>query len=153
MTGGIRVEAVAADGERLEDLVAQFEAYRAHYGGPPAAARARDWLRDHLANGRLLGFVAYADGRAAGMATVAPSPASHALGTAWSIRDLYVDAASRRRGVARALLDAVTSGARSAGVLRVSLLTEVDNTAARTLYADYGFAPVEGYVTMSMEPD
>ena len=59
---------------------------------------------------------------------------------------MYVDALGtalryRRRGVARALLAAVEDRARSVGLGRVSLETEVDNHAARSLYESCGFLP------------
>lgn len=58
---------------------------------------------------------------------------------------LYVDALAtaerfRRRGVARALLDAAEDRARSIGLRLVSLDTEVPNTRARALYRGAGYA-------------
>jgi ribosomal protein S18 acetylase RimI-like enzyme len=56
-------------------------------------------------------------GRACGFITTTVMPASLMLGTAWSIRDLYVAPQCRRSGVARALLQHVVDHARAAGVL------------------------------------
>lgn len=71
------------------------------------------------------------------MERATPAPAADSL---------YVDALGtapgfRRRGVARALLAAAEDRARRLGLGRVSLETEVDNEAARALYAACGFVP------------
>jgi ribosomal protein S18 acetylase RimI-like enzyme len=57
---------------------------------------------------------------------------------------LYIDALAtapefRRQGVARALLAAAEEEARSLGLIRVCLETEVDNRPARSLYESCGF--------------
>lgn len=59
---------------------------------------------------------------------------------------LYVDALAtapefRRRGVARALLDAAADEARRLGLIRICLETEADNVPARRLYESCGFQP------------
>jgi ribosomal protein S18 acetylase RimI-like enzyme len=64
-----------------------------------------------------------------------PTPPPHAL---------YVDAVAtssnhRRRGVASALLDAAAAEARELGCTHLALETEVENTAARSLYRAKGF--------------
>ena len=50
------------------------------------------------------------------------------------LQDLFVDAQVRGQGVARALIDAVGSVARSRGAARLYWLTHQDNATARTLY-------------------
>ncbi len=50
------------------------------------------------------------------------------------LQDLFVDAQLRGKGVARALIDAVGSVARSRGAARLYWLTHQDNATARTLY-------------------
>ena len=45
----------------------------------------------------------------------------------------------RRRGVARALLDAAADEARRLGLIRICLETEADNVPARRLYESCGF--------------
>jgi ribosomal-protein-alanine N-acetyltransferase len=57
------------------------------------------------------------------------------------ILTLAVDPAHRRRGVARALLEAATAAARTSGAETLFLEVAADNTAAVALYGAAGFAP------------
>ncbi|MFB6398247.1 GNAT family N-acetyltransferase [Polymorphospora lycopeni] len=133
------------------DRVAElFDAYRVHYGLPAAPAATRRWLAEQLTAGRLQVAAGVRDGRAHGFVTRTVLPASLLLGTAWMIRDLYVDPAHRRSGLARELLRHVVDEARAAGALRISLQTEPDNAAALRLYAGFGFRAVDGLKSLSL---
>jgi ribosomal protein S18 acetylase RimI-like enzyme len=71
---------------------------------------------------------------------VLPIPANaHVL----EIKGLSVSPAHRRRGVATALLHAAVEQARAAGAERLTLRVLGHNTAARELYAAFGFE-IEG---------
>jgi GNAT superfamily N-acetyltransferase len=126
-----------------------FDAYRGHYGANPAPEATERWLREQLTWDRLKIFAAEEGDQVAGMATVAVVPAALTLRTVWMIRDLYVDPGHRREGVAGALLTHVTDAARVQGAHRVSLQTEVGNTAAQALYASFGFEPVTGLTLLN----
>ncbi|WNM39468.1 GNAT family N-acetyltransferase [Micromonospora halotolerans] len=136
--------------DAFEPVATLFDDYRAHYGQPPSAARTRGWLHDQVVQRRLAVAAAVRGAQVCGFVTTAITPASLLLGAAWSIRDLYVDPHHRRSGIAKALLQHVVDEARAAGALRVSLQTEVDNTAARTLYAEVGFRPVSGLELLNL---
>ena len=58
------------------------------------------------------------------------------------INDLAVDAAHRRRGIARELLRYLIDGARRRGCGRATLEVRVENVPARTLYEGFGFEVV-----------
>ncbi|MEU6860327.1 ribosomal protein S18-alanine N-acetyltransferase [Glycomyces sp. NPDC046736] len=65
-------------------------------------------------------------------------------GTAYSgdeawINNIAVDAAYRRRGIARALMDDLIARARAGGAKALFLEVAVDNAPAQRLYDDYGF--------------
>ena len=144
--GTIEVSEVA---EASAPVVRLFDEYREHYGEVPDSARSTAWLNEHLGAGALIGFLAHRDGEAAGLALVAPVPASLRLGQFWQVRDLFVTPDHRRRGVAAALLSGVRQLALTRGATRLSLATESDNTAALDLYERTGFEPVTGYVSLS----
>jgi ribosomal protein S18 acetylase RimI-like enzyme len=125
-------------------VAALFDDYRAHYGWPPSPQLTRDWLHAQVTRQAMMITAALRSGRACGFIAVSVMPASLALGTAWSIRDLYVAPAHRRTGIARVLLQQVIDDARQAGAHRVSLQTETSNTPALTLYTAADFQPVTG---------
>jgi N-acetylglutamate synthase-like GNAT family acetyltransferase len=90
------------------------------------------------------------NGQACGFITTTVMPASLMLGTAWSIRDIYVVPQRRRAGIARTLIQHVINEARSAGAYRVSLQTEAGNTAALMLYTAAGFQRVSDLETLNL---
>jgi ribosomal protein S18 acetylase RimI-like enzyme len=71
-----------------------------------------------------------------GRASPSPPPA------AFYIDALATDAAYRRRGLARALLDEAERQARSRGLPAIALDTTLDNKPARSLYVNAGFDEV-----------
>jgi ribosomal protein S18 acetylase RimI-like enzyme len=131
-------------------VAALFDDYRAHYGRPPSPQFTHDWLDGQLAGHRMAIAAAMHAGQACGFITTTVMPASLMLGTAWSVRDLYVVPQRRRGGIARALLQHVVDDARAAGACRVSLQTEADNTPALRLYTAAGFQPVSGLELLSL---
>jgi len=127
-----------------------FDEYRVHYGWPSAPERTLDWLRTQLASWRLMAWTASDDASPVGLVTVAPVPASLALGVAWQVRDLYVSPHARRRGLARTLMEHVLVKANAAAVTRVSLSTEIDNAPALQLYRQLGFETVDGLCLLNL---
>src|SRR6478736_2942312 len=99
----------------LPALARLFDEYREHYGERPDLAGSQAWLRRHLASGALRAFLANQGDGVAGLALVAPIPASQRLGHFWQLRDLFVTVRHRRLGVAGALLRAVRDAALSNG--------------------------------------
>jgi ribosomal protein S18 acetylase RimI-like enzyme len=131
-------------------VAALFDDYRAHYGQRPSPRLAQEWLHGQLAQHRMTIAAAIRAGRACGFITATIMPASLMLGTAWSIRDLYVVPQQRRSGIAHALLQHVVGEARAAGANRVSVQTEADNGPALRLYAAAGFEPVSGLELLNL---
>ena len=123
----------------LDALAALFDAYRQFYGQPSDLTRARQWLRERLRFGESVVLVAKRGGAAAGFVQLYPMFSSVRTAKTWILNDLYVDAGSRRGGVARSLLDAAASFAREDGAAGVSLETTLDNAAARALYRAVGW--------------
>jgi ribosomal protein S18 acetylase RimI-like enzyme len=131
-------------------VAALFDDYRAHYGQPPSLGLAHEWLHRQLAQHRMTIAAAIQAGHACGFITTVVMPASLMLGTAWSIRDLYVAPQQRRSGIAHALIQHVVGEARAAGANRVSVQTEADNRPALRLYTAVGFQPVSGLEVLNL---
>ena len=64
------------------------------------------------------------------------------VGDAAEILTVGVVPAARRRGIARALIDALLDHARTRGATEAFLEVRVDNDGARALYASEGFAEI-----------
>ncbi|WP_175441529.1 GNAT family N-acetyltransferase [Micromonospora humi] len=137
----------------FDEFAVLFDDYRVHYGQPSALQSTRSWLREQVARHRLAAAAAIRAQEVCGFITVTVMPASLRLGTAWSIRDLYVAPDHRRTGIADALLRHVIRNAGDAGAHRVSLQTETDNVPALTLYTDIGFQPVTGLELLNLTVD
>jgi GNAT superfamily N-acetyltransferase len=135
----------------IHALAEIFDLYRAHYGETPDPARSAAWLEQNLGTGRLRAFVAEEGAKLVGFATTTELPASLRLAHFWQIRDLFVLPTHRRLGVGRAILDAVREAAITSGALRLVVQTEEDNAPALRLYADCGYAPIEGYRSLSLQ--
>jgi ribosomal protein S18 acetylase RimI-like enzyme len=84
-------------------------------------------------------FVAEVDGEVAGAASLWIQPRLNWLTPQAWIPDLYVDPPFRRRGAARALLDACVAEARSRGCHVLVLESGHHRAEAHELYEAYGF--------------
>lgn len=104
------------------------------------ADHLRSWTEEALQDGRLQVWLAETEGRAVGCAAVNPYPhmpsAQYPAGWGWYLLNVYVKPASRRAGVATALLAAVGAAAREQGVDALSLHSTAD---AHGLYERFGF--------------
>ncbi|WP_320068875.1 GNAT family N-acetyltransferase [Micromonospora sp. RTGN7] len=147
------VEPITSTHPAFDQVAALFDDYRAHYGQPSAPQNTRSWLHEQVTQHRLTAAAAIRAEEACGFITVTIMPASLMLGTAWSIRDLYVAPDYRRTGIANALLQHVIHNAGNAGAHRVSLQTETDNVPALMLYTDIGFQPVTGLELLNLTLD
>ena len=123
----------------LDALAALFDAYRQFYEQPSDLPRARQWLRERLRFGESMVLVAKRGGIAVGFTQLYPMFSSVRTARTWILNDLFVDAGARRKGVARALLDAAAAFAREDGAMGISLETSQDNAAARALYRAAGW--------------
>ena len=99
----------------------------------------REVFLAHLDHEDALVFVAELDGQVAGAVSFWIQPRLNwTTPQAW-IPDLYVDPAFRRRGLARALLDACAEEARRRGCHRLVLESGDHRAEAHQLYESYGF--------------
>jgi len=125
--------------EDLDAVAPLFDAYRGFYGQASDLPRARDWLKARMQASESVVLLAEADGKALGFVQLYPMFSSVGTARTWILNDLYVDAAARRGGVARTLLDAAAGFARDDGARSIVLETTRDNTPARALYRNAGW--------------
>jgi ribosomal protein S18 acetylase RimI-like enzyme len=107
--------------------------YKAFYKTELSDAKYEETWRRLMGGEGVYGYAARLDGRLVGIA--------HYLfhANAWMddvcyLQDLFVDAAARGKGVARALIEQVARRARERGAPRLYWLTQHDNATARALY-------------------
>lgn len=147
----IKLADVAADGPGFPEACALFDDYRAHYGAERSPDRVREWLGEQISTDRLAMVLAVQAELPCGFVTAAAAPASLRLGTAWLVRDLWVDPAHRNAGIARTLVSHVIDVARAQGALRVGVQTEPGNDAALSLYRSLGFAEITGLSVLGFD--
>ncbi len=127
-----------------DDVPALQELWRGFAEEIPDLAHRDDDLDEELqeiadlVNGDGIVLVAEDDGVAVGLAL------GRRLGTkAFELRDLYVEPAARRAGLAAALTLEFVARARERGAEVVELEVLASNAVARAVYDRWGFAPVE----------
>lgn len=137
------VRATPADAPRLVPI---FEAYRAFYGKPPAEEASLAFLSERLDRGESAVFLALAapsnpcdEPAIVGFVQLYPTFSSVNLRRIWTLNDLFVVEAYRRRGVARQLIAAAVALARETSARSLALLTEETNTPAQALYESLGW--------------
>ena len=123
----------------LDAVAPLFDAYRRFYDQPGDLARARDFLRERLERDESVVLLAQVDGRPAGFTQLYRMFSSVRTTRTYILNDLFVAEDARRRGVARALLDAAARFAREDGAAGISLETMQDNAPARALYRAAGW--------------
>jgi GNAT superfamily N-acetyltransferase len=84
-------------------------------------------------------FVARDESQVVGMASLIYTISTAEGGTAALFEDLVVLPGHRRRGIASSLVAFVIEHARKYGVLRLTLLTDLQNERAHALYRKLGF--------------
>ena len=96
-------------------------------------------FQEHLEHPDAEIFVAELDGSIAGAVSLWFRPRLNWPTPEGWIPDLYIDPAFRRRGAARALLDACVAAARTRGCHRLILESGHERAEAHQLYDSYGF--------------
>ena len=128
-----------ADTKDLEALAELFDGYRRFYQQASDVGGALAFLAERIIAKESVLLLAQIDGKAAGFVQLYPIFSSVRMGRVWTLNDLYVVAEARRRGVARALLDASIAFARETGALGLQLETGIGNLTAQALYRNAGW--------------
>ena len=92
------------------------------------------WARLHDRNEPMWLLGGYVDGRLRGIVHYLYHRSCWTVGDYCYLQDLFVAEEARKRGLGRALIEAVYREARSAGASRVYWLTHETNATARALY-------------------
>jgi GNAT superfamily N-acetyltransferase len=125
----------------LDTVAPLFDGYRQFYGQPADLSRAHDFLAERIRLHESVILLARddEDGQGLGFTQLYPLFSSVRTVRTWLLNDLFVAAAARRRGVAKALLEAAVEHARALGAASLSLSTALDNAPAKALYESMGW--------------
>lgn len=133
-------EAALDDIPQLCDLLALLFTQEAEFA--PDRTRQADGLREIIAHPEVGRIVILREGDAViAMANLLFTVSTALGGRVALLEDVIVHPDYRGGGVGSQLLQAVVELARNAGCLRITLLTDRDNAAARRFYARHGFEP------------
>ena len=117
-----------------------FDEYRQFYKLPTDLARSTEYISARLAAGDSVVLVGADESQQLlGFTQLYPTWCSLLAGPVYVLYDLYVPPRARRRGVARALLEAAADRARRDGKLRMTLSTAMTNVNAQALYESLGW--------------
>jgi ribosomal protein S18 acetylase RimI-like enzyme len=117
-----------------------FDEYRQFYKLPTDLGKAGAYLEARLAAGDSVVLVAADESQQLlGFTQLYPTWCSLLAAPVYMLYDLYVAPGARRRGVARALLEAAAERARLDGKLRMTLSTARTNAGAQALYESLGW--------------
>jgi len=124
----------------LPSLGRLFDEYRQFYMLPTNVQRATEYIAARIAAGDSVVLVAAEESeQLLGFTQLYPTWCSLLAGPVYVLYDLYVPPRARRRGVARALLEAAADRARRDGMLRMTLSTAKTNVNAQALYESLGW--------------
>ncbi|HWI35601.1 MAG TPA: GNAT family N-acetyltransferase [Burkholderiales bacterium] len=124
--------------EQLVELLEQLFSQEAEF--QPDAGKQKRALEAILASpatGKL--FVAREGKRVVAMASLLYTISTAEGGKAALFEDLVVHPDERKRGIGEALLKYVIEQARAEGILRITLLTDMQNERAQAMYRRVGF--------------
>jgi GNAT superfamily N-acetyltransferase len=127
-----------------------------HYGEKPAALREIEaavagWLEPKP--GHALFVIACADGVPAGYASVAVTPPAMGLASALYLKELYVGARMRSRGVGHELLSFLAEYCLAENIERIDLTTAAGNDAGIRFYEREGAAVQHQKVSLRFEKE
>lgn len=123
---------------QLVALLGQLFSEEAEFAPDPAKQmRALELILADASEGTV--YVAREEGRVVAMASLVYTVSTAEGGRAALFEDLVVEPGHRGRGIASALATFVIEEARGRGVLRLTLLTDMQNHRAQALYRKLGF--------------
>lgn len=125
--------------EDLAVLVPLFDGYRQFYQQPSDPALAERFLRERLARGDSVIFLAEDESGPLGFTQLYPIFSSISAAPAWVLNDLFVSPGARRSGAGRALLERARQHGIETGARWLSLSTGRENREAQALYEKLGW--------------
>ncbi|MDB6060671.1 MAG: family acetyltransferase [Verrucomicrobiaceae bacterium] len=137
------VRANYADADHAAAIIALLDGYArdASGGGVPLRDEVKRELVSVLAGcANALTLLAYCNDEPAGLLNAFETVSTFNARPLLNIHDIAVSTQFRRRGIARAMMDALEQIARERGCCKITLEVLEGNLGAQTLYREVGFA-------------
>ncbi|MGD1908954.1 MAG: GNAT family N-acetyltransferase [Leptolyngbyaceae cyanobacterium] len=128
-----------ATSDHLGDVAPLFDQYRVFYGQSSDFPGAQKFIAARLQHQDSTIFLAMDAGKAVGFTQLYPCLSSVSMGRIWILNDLFVAPTHRRQGIAKQLMQRAAAYGRETGALRLSLSTQITNSAAQALYRSLGY--------------
>ncbi|MEM1309034.1 MAG: GNAT family N-acetyltransferase [Cyanobacteria bacterium P01_D01_bin.71] len=125
--------------EQLEAVSQLLDDYRSFYQQPSDLEAVTTFVRERLHRRDSVILIAQVEGQTVGFTQLYPSFSTVSLRPIWILNDLFVKPSHRRQGIAHSLLTAAAEYAAKTGAPRVTLATQIENTAAQSLYESMGY--------------
>jgi GNAT superfamily N-acetyltransferase len=137
MSATLRIRSVAASD--YAQWLPLWDGYNAFFGRSgatalPEAMTETTWARFFDEREPMHALVAEANGQLVGLAHYLFHRSTTAMGLSCYLQDMFTAPSTRKTGVGRALIEAVSERAREAGSPRLYWQTRNDNATARRLY-------------------
>jgi GNAT superfamily N-acetyltransferase len=130
----------AGDAEAIAGLLEEMDGFYGAESSDPLELRVRQ-IREALFGDLPAGFalLAWDEGQLAGLAAYSFIWPAVGLTRSLDLKELYVPASHRQRGVGKLLIQAIFAEAGQRGCSRVEWTTDTDNTGAQDFYRQLGF--------------
>jgi ribosomal protein S18 acetylase RimI-like enzyme len=152
-TPGGKIELRRINVNEVDLVVDLFDRYRVFYKQSSDILRARTFLTERLSNNESIVVVALSNindtAIIKGFTQLYPKYSSARTVKNWILNDLYVDAAYRKQGIGKMLINYAMDFAKNNESEFVQLETAFDNYTAQSLYESIGFvkqAPSEDFL-------
>ena len=140
-----------ANEHHLGELAELFDQYRQFYEQAPDLEGCRQFMAERIRNDESVIFAAQTgDGEIVGFTQLYRSFCSVEMQELIYLYDLFVAPQARRKGVARALMEAARRYAASRGAGRLMLETAISNRSAQALYEDLGWERDDEFYTYNL---
>ncbi|MGJ8668848.1 MAG: GNAT family N-acetyltransferase [Oceanococcus sp.] len=145
------IEIREAENADLPQLSVLFDNYRQFYGQKSDLERAKMFILDRFeCKDSILLVAPYGTDGLVGFTQLYPTFSSVVTARTFILNDLYVAPASRKLGVAKALLNAACKEGTRRGAVRLTLSTAVENYSAQQLYEREGWLKNEQFFHYSI---
>ena len=131
----------------LQPLAVLFDEYRQFYGASSNLELSYNFLKQRFDNQESVFFIHIKDDVFTGFVILYLGFSSVACSTYYSLDEVYVRPACRRRGSAKQLIDTAILFARHENALRITLETQKSNYQSHQLYEKMGFVKDDEFQT------